>query len=71
MRLIESRFEVIEKRHFHFFTRLARLVPSRWEGMVMLAHHVLGWIDYLLLTAIPPLGRFAGIIVLVGRKPGK
>lgn len=60
---------------FDMFARLRRLLPNRcrtahfpWEKTVDI---VLGAFDRILLTICPPLSRFCGNIVIVGRKPAE
>jgi 2-polyprenyl-3-methyl-5-hydroxy-6-metoxy-1,4-benzoquinol methylase len=65
---IEAKFDVLEKRHFHLFTRFARLVPERFEGLHMFFFKSLATLDWLALSCLPLLRRFAGALVLVCRK---
>jgi 2-polyprenyl-3-methyl-5-hydroxy-6-metoxy-1,4-benzoquinol methylase len=65
---IEAKFEILEKRHFHLFSRFARLVPERFSGLHTFFLNSLASLDWLALTVVPILRRFAGAIVLVCRK---
>jgi len=63
--VVESRFLVLEKRYFHLFSRLQRLVPGALREGVL---HLLCWLDYWVIRLVPGAWKFAGIIVLVCRK---
>jgi 2-polyprenyl-3-methyl-5-hydroxy-6-metoxy-1,4-benzoquinol methylase len=67
--LIEQQFKIEEKRYFHLFARLLRLAgENSW-----LAHPTRSpfyWLDYLILSCLPFLRKYAGIIVIIGRKTG-
>lgn len=65
---IEAKFQVIEKRYFHLFTRFARLVPEKYEGLYVSFANILATLDWALLGAIPFLRRFSGALVLICRK---
>lgn len=61
-------------RFFHLTARLARLLPHRETfeddyALSRAAVYALLGLDQALMTAVPPLRRFAGIVVLAGTRP--
>jgi 2-polyprenyl-3-methyl-5-hydroxy-6-metoxy-1,4-benzoquinol methylase len=65
---IEAKFEVIEKRHFHLFTRFTRFIPERPYRLNHLLVNAIATVDWAALACLPFLRRFAGALVLVCRK---
>lgn len=67
IRKISGYFDDHEIRYFRFTGRLERLFP-RGTRMHQRASLFLNVLDYLLLRVLPPLKRFYGITLIVGKK---
>lgn len=63
---IHERFEVEEMRHYHLLTRLSRLMPYK---LALATAPILRAIDAGLLL-VPGMRKFAGAVVILGRKRG-
>ncbi len=70
LELIESVFEVKEKRFFHLFGRLVRLFPERFAGLHNLACQFFWRLDYVVINYLPGAAHFAGAVVYTCKKRG-
>lgn len=68
IRLVESRFNLVERRFFHLSTRLIRLISDQRAIHGHLSH-LLARLDHAMIRAIPGMYRLAGILVFIGQKP--
>lgn len=66
LKLINEKFTVIERRFFHCFSRLFRLMPE-WLPFQRFISNQLLWLDYFLMKVLG-VQRFAGVVVQLCQK---